>query len=222
MAARWPDRSYGPARRFRHWSVWPSRRRPAMRPQQPARSPVSRCARRKRCAGDPAGPRWRPHRIRRGEIGCRATGAGPHRYRAGGRAQVRDRRGASVGAQLGRRLRRQGGTRAGRARADHRQDDLAASWWGTDCWPSRRCPMWRATGSSTPRPITDTNAAFHDYLFADDPQRASAAGLQQPRCQGPDARGAAPRDVVSIRVSRRTISTSCRRLRPVTGTPQGG
>ena len=41
-AARWPDRSCCPARRFRHWSGWPSRRRPALRPQRPARSPVSR------------------------------------------------------------------------------------------------------------------------------------------------------------------------------------
>ena len=41
-AVRWPDRSCCPAGRFRHLSVWPSRRRPAMRPQQPARSRVSR------------------------------------------------------------------------------------------------------------------------------------------------------------------------------------
>ena len=70
--------------------------------------------------------------------------------------------------------------------------------------------------------FTETNAAFHDYLLEHDPQRASAAGLQQPRRQGPHARGAAPRHLVRSAVSQRTISILCRRLRPVTGTPRDG
>ncbi len=41
-AAWWPDRSCCPARRCRLWPVLPPRRRPAMRPQRPGRSPVSR------------------------------------------------------------------------------------------------------------------------------------------------------------------------------------
>ena len=44
---------------------------------------------------------------------------------------------------------------------------------------------------------TETNAAFHDYLFTLTGNRAPPAGLSGPRGEGPHERGSAQRDVVS-------------------------
>ena len=115
----WPHKELAPLARCRCGDV--TRRRGRDGPCD--RRSVDRTGRKRR-SGEPAGYRWPAHGGRRCEIGCRATGSGPRRYRPVSGAPLRDRRGASVGAHLRRHLRSSGGSRAGSARADHRQDDL--------------------------------------------------------------------------------------------------
>ena len=160
-----------------------------------ARSPVSRSrAQEAMCRS----PRWTPtatssNQARRDRLpGNKCWPAPTSRPWS----SLRDRRGASIGAQLGRCLRRQRGTRAGRTRADHRQDDLG---------PIGGVPTAGRVDDALcgGRPVRRRRGLYRHQCglprlpVPDDPQRASATGLQQPRCQGPDARGAAPCDVVS-------------------------
>ena len=148
----------------------------------------------------PAGARSR-HRAGRCSRPRRHRRAGPHRSIAAGNARscprrLPDRRGASAGARVRRDLRGPRGPRARRARADHRPADLAAARPATDCSPSRRCPTSTATTSSTPRQYTETNAAFHDYLFTLTGNEHLLQAYQALGVKGRMQRGAAQRDLV--------------------------
>ena len=156
-------------------TIWPSKELAPLRGVAVATSPVDEAAMARVIAGQsiaragsdvPVSPLDAGGQLIEAgdEIGCRTTGNGPRRYRPVRRTRLRDRRGSPVGAHLRRHLRRSGGARTGRARADHRQADLAT----VDRVPTAGrgdVPYVEGEHFVDAAAYTDTNAVFHDYLF---------------------------------------------------------
>ena len=159
---------------------WPIRPRRA--DQEGAPWPGRRCSRSARSSRSPRAPRRRSSRGRRPR---RRSGPAGTRSARSTRPSTRRTRCSTPG------------TRSNSAR-------WSWSWAGwrpskspaTACSPSRRCPTSTATGSSTPPQYTETNAAFHDYLFTLTGNEHLPQAYQALGVKGTDERGRCARHVV--------------------------
>ena len=87
------------------------------------------------------------------------------------------------------------GTRAGRTRADHRQDDLGPVG-GYRLLAESTMPYVEGDRFVDAAAYTETNAAFHDYLFTMTRNEHLLQAYNNLGVKGRMQRGAAPRDVV--------------------------